>query len=118
MSNTGLYASIYREIHNWADLIDKVICAIATNQSKPDDADRQHLANLLEQLDAPGDRTLPVQHLRALLYDQHIKWSEIANALRMGTPPAPAIERLEKVARTLEHRRVGVLERLRTTDVQ
>src|SRR3990172_7474669 len=104
MSNTSLYASIYREIHDWADLIDKVISAIATNQSRPNDDDRQRLANLLDQLDAPVRGASPVQHLKALLSDQHVKWSDIASALRTGAPPASAIERLEDVARALEHR--------------
>ncbi len=117
MSNTGLYTSIYKEIHDWADLIDRVISAIATNRSQPGDDDRQRLASLLDQLEAaPG--TSSVQHLKAVLSDQRVKWPEVASALRTAAPSSAAIESLEEMARALERRRVGVLDRLRTADAQ
>jgi hypothetical protein len=117
MSNSGLYTSIYREIHDWADLIDRVISGIATGQSQASDDDRQRLAKLLDQLDTAPIAS-SVQHLKAVLGDQRVKWSEVAAALRTNAPSSAAIERLEEIARALERRRVGVLDRLRTADAE
>jgi hypothetical protein len=117
MSHTGLYSGLYARVRHYAELLDEVIIRLKSGTSTPADLGRQKLARLLLTFDEAQPADLSSQLLSVLVRDQEGdrpgRWSEVGTALLApGIDPA-VIDRLEQLARAIEHERAGMFSKMR-----
>ncbi len=117
MSDLGLFTILYDEIREQAELLDQILLKLKTGGSNVEDADRQKLAQILEDM-AQGQTTdLSTQmlelSLRASAMNTPTKWKRVAEQLRARTVEKEAVEMLESVANSLEVQRAGTVARMR-----
>ena len=117
MSDISLYAGLYEQIREYAELVDEVLIGLISETSLPHDVARQKLGKFLVNLaeKQPGD--LLTQRmaltLRATANLDRSKYLSVGNALLSEKVDNSVIELLENLARTLEDKQVGVMAKMR-----
>jgi hypothetical protein len=117
MSNTGLYSGLYAWVRQYAELLDEVIIRLKSGESTPNDPGRRKLAALLFAVEKSVPVDLSSQLLAVLLREQDAgrpgQWSEVGEALLSQDVGPPVIDRLERLARAIEHERAGMFSKMR-----
>ena len=118
MSEISLYSGLYEQMREYAEHVDSVLIALKAGTSKPTDASRQKLAELLICLSADRCDDFSVQRLVVILRHKtgfDSKWPWVGHALLSITKGTsiPLIESLENLARSLEDEQVRVVARMR-----
>lgn len=117
MSHTGLYSGLYARVRQYAELLDEVIIRLKSGASTPADPGRQKLARLLLALDEARPADLSAQLLSVLVREQEGdrpgRWSDVGSALLAPGGDPAIIDRLERLARAIEHERAGMFSKMR-----
>lgn len=117
MSNPGFYASLYEQIREYAELVDKVLINLKSGTSSPNDPDRQQLGNLLATLAGETWDSLPTRMISLMLRDRHNtsqkKWEQLGKTLLTDQSDPSVIKDLETLAITLEQEQAGTINRMR-----
>jgi hypothetical protein len=117
MSNPGLYASIYQQIREFAELVDMVLISLKSGTSQANDVSRQKLIALLTSLSATTWDSLPTRMISILLRDKdkatQQQWARLAQALSADIPDPTVITDLENLAISLEQEQTGTMTKMR-----
>ncbi len=117
MSNPGLYASIYEQIREYAELVDTVLIGLKSGMSKPHDPARQTLGNLLISLAGETWESLPTRMIALMLRDTHKtsqqKWQQLGQALLAEHFDPNFTKDLEDLAVALEQEQAGTITKMR-----
>lgn len=122
MSDSGLYAALYSQLHDCAELIDDVIVDLETEGSAGGAQRRRTLSGLLRALETAPESdvsaTLLWNVLRENKAQQRADWSEIADAIDRGDTSGGVMGRLEELARFLEVERAEMNARMRSSNAR
>ncbi len=120
MSHTGLYAGLYEQIREHAELVDCVLIELKSNTSLPPNAvsePRTRLGVLLKKLGAEQELDLTSRLIGILLRDEAEATSrELIRAGNLLLTPGGGAEVtvfLERLARALEQGQAGAVARMR-----
>lgn len=117
MSNPGLYASIYQQIREYAELVDTVLIGLKAGTSTVNDSPRQQLGRLLLTLSGDTWDSLPIRLIALMLRDKDKinkqKWATLGNTLLSEHPASSVIKDLEDLAMVLEQEQVGTITKMR-----
>ncbi len=117
MSNPGLYASIYEQIREYAELVDTVLIGLKSGTSQPHDPVRQTLGNLLITLAGETWESLPTRMIALMLRDTHKtsqqKWQQLGQALLAEQFDPNFTKDLEDLAVALEQEQAGTITKMR-----
>lgn len=117
MNNPGLYASIYQQIREYAELVDTVLISIKSGISAVSDPERQKLGNLLITLSGNTWDSLPTRMIALLLRDKdnvnQQKWAKLGRVLLSEQLDPSITKDLEDLAVALEQEQVGTITKMR-----
>lgn len=117
MSNPGLYASMYEQIREYAELVDTVLIGLKSGTSQPHDPSRQKLGNLLITLAGETWDSLPTRMIALMLRDtrktNQQKWEQLGQALLAEELDPTFTKDLEDLAIALEHEQAGTITKMR-----
>lgn len=117
MNNPGLYASIYQQIREYAELVDTVLISIKSGTSDVRDPERQKLSNLLIILAGNTWDSLPTRLVALLLRDKdntnQQKWEKLGKSLLSDRLDPSITKDLEDLAVALEQEQVGTITKMR-----
>jgi hypothetical protein len=119
MSHTGLYAGLYEQIREHAELVDCVIIELkgSTSLSQSASEPRIRLGTLLQNLGAEKDLNLATKLIGILLRDEAEASSRelvsFGSRLLEGDTSENVAAFLEKLARALEQGQAGAVARMR-----
>jgi hypothetical protein len=106
MSESGLYSGLYQNLHECADLVDKVLINLKTGKNLKNDSFQQMLAVLLLELAEDQSDNLPARLIQLLLHNQNnvtrADLVRVGNALKTGAVLEETIYQLETIAQALE----------------
>jgi hypothetical protein len=116
MSETGLYSSLYQNLHEYADMIDRVLVNIKTGRVLPKSPSRQELGKLLIQLAKEQSDDLPARLIQLSLQTRSdVSSADLVNvgkALTSGEIHEDTIIRLEAIAQVLEEEQARAMSRI------
>lgn len=116
MSETGLYSSLYQNLHDYADMIDRVLVNIKTGRVLPKSPTRQELGRLLIQLAEEESDNLPARLIQLSLQARsNVSRAELTNvgkALISGEIHEDTIIQLEGIAQVLEEEQAKAMSRI------
>lgn len=117
MSNPGLYASIYQQIREYAELVDTVLIGLKSDTSTVNDTARQQLGGLLLTLAGDTWESLPIRLIALMLRDKdntnQQRWEKLGQALLSEQLEPFVIKDLESLAILLEQEQVGTIAKMR-----
>jgi hypothetical protein len=117
MSHSGLYSGLYSRVREYGELLDGVILRLRAGKSTPGDAGRKRLAELLSAAGRGDAASLSSQVFAVLLQAEgeasSRDWSALGSALLESNVESPVVEKLEALARSIEHERSGLLSKMR-----
>ena len=117
MSDVGLYVGLYGQIQECAELLDEVLVTLKAGESRPEDADRKRLAELLSNIVSrpQGDHTTRVlaAALRGSSTDNLNRWQRVASSLRSSGSEVGLVKPLEELAQVVEQERADTLALMR-----
>jgi len=116
MSETGLYSGLYQNLHEYADLVDRVLVNIKTGRSSENDPSRQELGELLIQLAQDQLDDLPVRLIQLALQNRsdvsRADLDRAGKALVSEEIDEDTIRRLELIAQVLEEEQTRAMSRI------
>ena len=119
MSDTSLYAGLYEEIREYAELVDEVILNLKKGEGTPENPAQKRLALLLMHLGRGEFEDLPIRLFMLVLrengFSDQTGWSSTGKALLEPEIDASVINQLERVAQSLERGQTNALGRIRGT---
>jgi hypothetical protein len=119
MSEPGLYAHLYSQIRDCAELIDDVIIDLETGGEKSAHKERETLADLLRTLQRAPFTTLSTTLLLTVLKDKRVSptadWGMVADGIMRGDASQAIVQPLGELARALETERAGVQARIQSS---
>lgn len=116
MSTTGLNATLYSRIRDYAEMLDDVLILLKSGTVTAEDADMRRLTSLVQGLAAMSSPNLEVQLLRAVFQGSGAspqQWDRLSKELLAGKATPNLIAQLEILAQTLENERAGTLAKMR-----
>jgi len=116
MSDMGLYAGLYEQIREYAELVDGVLIALKEGKSSPSDTPRKELGRLLANLAENGGDDLSARRIAMILRsktDFDPKWSEVGSALLSDKVDEKTVDLLENLAQSLEEDQAATVARMR-----
>lgn len=119
MSDPGLYAHLYAQLRDCAELIDRVIIDLETAGGASGSKEREALAGLLRLLQAAPASNLSAMLLSNVLRENEVarraNWGQIADAIDKGDGSDAVIGQLEELARALESERADMHARFHSS---
>jgi hypothetical protein len=116
MSDPGLYAHLYVQLRDCAELIDHVIIDLETTTGSSGAKEREALAFLLRTLQSAPASNLSATLLANVLRESRVagkaNWNEIADAIDRGDASKTVIGQLEELARAVESERAEMHARI------
>lgn len=124
MSQTAIFSGMYEELRDYAELLDKTLVELKSQNYLPQDERRQQLGQFLRELGAAQSRSLAVRLLgRLLRREGTVAPQELARiGGRLAGQEAIRIDpgmisQLEKLARSLAQEQATALARMRGKDL-
>ncbi len=116
MSETGLFSSIYGQVHEYAVMLDKVITNLKDGSSAPNDPERQELGRLLVNLAGPRYDD-PSNRMIILMLSGNVQISPTdltrAGEMLLGKESnRESLATLERLAQTLEQEQAKAMARM------
>jgi hypothetical protein len=116
MSDIGLNSGLYGQMREYAELLDDVLIGLKTNVALPSDS-RQRLADFLTALEADNWQDVPTRVIAILLRDKAYveknDWPALASALLSDEIDETVINKLERLAWSLEQEQSIAMARIR-----
>ncbi len=116
MSETGLYSGLYQNLHEVADLVDRVLVNIKTGGTSADSPSRQELGRLLIKLAQNQPDDLPTRLIQLALQNRsdmsRIDLARVGEALVSEEIHEDTIRRLELIAHVLEEEQARAMSRI------
>ena len=117
MSDVGLYAGLYGQIQECAELLDEVLVTLKAGESRSGDADRERLAELLLNIVSQPQGDHPTRVLAAALQGSSPnnlnRWQRVASSLRSQGNESGLVQPLEELAQVVEQERANTLALMR-----
>jgi hypothetical protein len=116
MTNPGLYADLYQQMRELADLVDNVLIGLKDSPTIGK-AEREKLAQTLSSLSEENPDNLSDRLLGVILTsgqsDNRQKWKNLSSSLAMDSTDKQLLEDLEQFAQLLEQRQSVALAKMR-----
>jgi len=117
MSDVGVYAGLYDQIDSLARLLDDVLIALKSGDSRPHDVARHQLSDLLIQMSCDAGVDLSKKRLSIVLCEGKVSdrtaWAQMGRALQESSVDSTLTARLEALADVVENRRTRTLASMR-----
>ena len=118
MSDAGLFSSVYQQIREYADILDRVLIELKDGSSQHTDENRQWLGRLFvdlanENYDDTSTR-LVVLMLQGRVGIVESELRKVGEGLLSSTDVASLITPLEQFAQCLEQEQIRALARIRS----
>jgi len=117
MTNPGLYSGIYKQISEYAELVDDVLINLKAEGDKGDTSSRHVLGDLLSQLVVERTDTLPLRMVALLIIgddaNNRKRWSRVANLLKSDKVDNALVDELDNLAQLLEQVQADAMAKMR-----
>lgn len=117
MSEVGLQAGLYEELHEYAELIDGALVELKGSADAGPKHCAEELGAMLVKLKTDEWQVSPARLIVVLLSDfnrlRRLEWAKVGEGLLSGHPSSDVITRLERLAAVLELEQVNVMSRLK-----
>jgi hypothetical protein len=119
MSQAVIFPGMYKEVRDYAELLDKVLVELKGGTGQPQDEKRKRLDHFLTELASANTRSLATRMISRLLRNEgRVKPRELAAiSSKLNSPEAAAIDQtmisqLEELARLLEYEQAVAMARM------
>lgn len=117
MSEVGLQAGLYEELHEYAELIDGALVELKCSADAGPMSCAEELGAMLVKLKTDEWQVSPARLIVVILSDfsklRRLEWAQIGEGLLSGNASLDVITRLENLAAVLELEQVNVMSRLK-----
>jgi len=119
MSQAAIFPVMYKEVRDYAELLDKVLIELKGGTGQPQDEERKRLAHFLTELASANTRSLATRMVSRLLRNEgRVTPQKLAAiGVKLNSPGVAAIDQtmisqLEELARALEQEQAVAMARI------